>query len=400
MIIKMAYRNMMRHKRRSLLTALAMIFGYVLMSISLCVADGMYSNIIDLFTRNKVGHVQIHYSDYLDNPNLYKTIEEDNGIQKVLKDEKKVEAYTPRIYGSGLSFYKNKSMAVRLIGIDPVLEPETTTIKERLAKGEFFEDKYAYEALIGETIAKVLKISIGDKLVVISQGSDASVANDLFVVKAIMPKIEGNTVYIPIGALQEFLVLEGKVHEYAVIGKHQKNSKKIAKVLNEKIADKNIDIKPWQIVEKEFYRAMMADLKGNYFSMAIIMTIVALGVLNSILMNVLERTREFGVIKAIGTRPSKIFRLIMFEMIILSLISIAAGAVIATFTNYYFVGIGIQYSQPLTYGGITINSVHGAYTLSSYLKPALVVFLSTLFVSMYPAVKAAKIMPVKALRAV
>ena len=400
MIIKMAYRNMMRHKRRSLLTALAMIFGYVLMSISLCVADGMYSNIIDLFTRNKVGHVQIHFSDYLDNPNLYKTIVENSGIQKVLKAEKKVEAYAPRVYGGGLSFYKNKSMVVNLIGIDPVLEPKTTTIKDRLLKGEFFKDKNSYEAIIGETIAKVLKISIGDKLIVISQGADASVANDLFIVKGIMPKIEGNTVYVPIGALQEFLVLEGKVHEYAVIGKHQKNSKKIVKILNEKITDKNIDIKPWQIVEKEFYKAMMADLKGNYFSMVIIMIIVALGVLNSILMNVLDRTREFGLIKAMGTRPSWIFRLIMSEMIILSLVSVATGAVIATFANYYFVAIGIQYAQPLTYGGITINSVYGAYTLSSYLEPALVVLLTTLFVSMYPAVKAAKIIPVKALRAV
>ncbi|MCP4669961.1 MAG: ABC transporter permease [Desulfobacula sp.] len=396
----MAYRNMMRHKRRSLLTALAMIFGYVLMSISLCIADGMYSNIIDLFTRNKVGHVQIHFSDYLDNPNLYKTIAENSGILKVLKADKKVEAYAPRVYGGGLSFYKNKSMAVRLIGIDPVLEPKTTTIKQRLSKGEFFKDTNAYEALIGETIAKVLKISIGDKLIVISQGADASVANDLFTVKGIMPKIEGNCVYVPMGALQEFLVLEGKVHEYAVIGNHQKNSRKIARTLSEEITDKNIDIKPWQIVEKEFYKAMMADLKGNYFSMIIIMIIVALGVLNSILMNVLNRTREFGVIKAMGTRPSRIFKLIMSEMIILSLLSIAAGAVIATFANYYFVGVGIQYAQPLTYGGIIIKSVHGAYTLSSYLEPALVVFLTTISVSMYPAVKAAKIIPVKALRAV
>ncbi|MCK5683746.1 FtsX-like permease family protein, partial [bacterium] len=166
------------------------------------------------------------------------------------------------------------------------------------------------------------------------------------------------------------------------------------------IIDKNIDIKPWQIVEKEFYKAMMADLKGNYFSMVIIMIIVALGVLNSILMNVLDRTREFGLIKAMGTRPSWIFRLIMSEMIILSLVSVATGVVIATVANYYFVAIGIQYAQPLTYGGITIKSVYGAYTLSSYLEPALVVLLTTLFVSMYPAVKAAKIIPVKALRAV
>jgi ABC-type lipoprotein release transport system permease subunit len=339
--------------------------------------------------------------DYLENPSIYKTISERNGITKVLDEENLVRGYAPRLYSGGLSFFKTKSMGVSLVGIDPLLEPKVTTIKERQLKGQFFsESENGYEAIIGEAIAEVLKVGIGDKLVIITQAAYGSIANDLFVVKGIMPKVDGHTIYVPIKILQEYLALEGRVHEYAILGEHQGKAKRMAKRLQQKIDNPKFDIGPWQVVEKEFYEAMMADLKGNYFSMFIIMVIVSLGVLNSILMNVLDRTREFGVIKAMGTRPFIIFKLIMVEMFLLSFISVFIGIIIASFVNYYWVAIGYQHPSPITYGGITISYMKGMYSVKSFLEPGLVVIISTVVVSLFPAIKAAKTIPVKALRSV
>jgi ABC-type antimicrobial peptide transport system permease subunit len=151
------------------------------------------------------------------------------------------------------------------------------------------------------------------------------------------------------------------------------------------------------VTEKEFYQAMLLDKKGGDITNYVIMLIVAIGVLNTVLMAVLERTREYGVLKALGTRPAAVFLLIMAEVLILSLISCAAGAAGALALNHYLAMHGIPIPNPVSYGGVKFTVMLSAVTLETFTRPAWTVLAAALAVGVFPALKAARITPVKAL---
>ena len=307
-----------------------------------------------------------------------------------------MKSYTKRVYTGGLSFFKNKTAGIEMIGIDPVGEFKTTSIKFRIKEGEYFKKDMAYETIISKSLSQTLKINIGDDLVVISQSADGSIANDMFKVVAIAQELGKQRAYIPLKALQEFLVLGSRVHKYVIIGQKQQLAKSIAANLQTKIANYSVD--PWQVVKKDFYKAMLADMQGNYIFLFIIIFIVAIGVLNTVLMNILERTREFGVLKAIGTRPIQIFLLIVSEVFILALISCVIGSFFSFGVNYYFAEIGYQYPTPITFGGMVIDTMYGIVNMKSFLLPALIIFFTSMLVSVFPGIKASAIAPVKAMR--
>ncbi|MBT3236787.1 MAG: ABC transporter permease [Bdellovibrionales bacterium] len=400
MILKMAYRNIIRNRRRSILTGMAMATGFAMMSISFGFSDGSYQGVIEAFTKSRVGHVQIHNQDYLENPSIYKTISEQLNISSLLATNPMIRTYAPRIHSGGLSFFNNKSMGIRLIGIDPQLEDKATTIGGRIIRGNYLKRSDLFQVMISKAVADLLKIGLGDKLVLISQGVDGSIANDLFTVTAIMEEQGSGMAYIPIKAMQEFLGMQGRVHEYVIYGHQSSDARKLATDLQQRINLKTIDVQPWQVVERDFYTAMRADEKGNYVLQLIIVVIVAVGILNAVLMGVLERTREFGVIKAIGTPPRTIFWLIMLEMILLAMISILVGGAIGVAGNYYFMIYGIEYSTPINFGGMVISRINGTINLNSLLTPTIVTFVTAVLVSIWPGIRAAKVIPVQAMRSI
>ncbi|MBL6989519.1 MAG: ABC transporter permease [Bacteriovoracaceae bacterium] len=398
MIFKMAIRNVVRQKRRSILTGLAMTVGFVLMSISLGFNYGGYGRMIELFTRSSTGHIQIHYKDYLDNPSLFKTLNNPGEIEKVLQQTPFIKGFAPRVYGGALTFLQNKSTGVSLVGIDPQKESKLTTIKKRIIQGSYLESPDAHQVLIGKSVASVLKATLGDELILISQGADGSIANDLFKVVGIMGEVDAYKIFLPISVMQEYLSLQTKVHEYTTIIADYQQSTVFADKLKKKLP--NLDIRPWQIVEKDFYKAMKADEQGNFFFLGIIMFIVALGVLNTVLMSVLERTKEFGILKAIGSRPMHIYNLIVIESQILAFTSIVLGTILAIFANWWFIHNGIVFDPPISYGGVMFDEMVSTLELKVFIAPAVTVSVTSLVVSIFPGIRAARIVPVKAMRVV
>ena len=194
------------------------------------------------------------------------------------------------------------------------------------------------------------------------------------------------------------LVLGGRVHEIAILLEDESLARETASKISEKLDDESLAVDPWQIVEKEFYRAMWADNMGNYITQGIIMLIVAIGVLNTVLMSILERTKEFGVMRALGTRPFTVLKLIVLETAILCIISIAMGALLSLSFNHYLSIHGIKLSTPFDYGGIRWDTILSEVNSRTLYVPAIVTFLAALTVSVFPAIRAARIVPVKAMR--
>ena len=401
MVLKIAFRNIFRQKRRTLLTTLTMFGGFVLCSFSIAFMDGSYNNVINMFTRNQLGHIQIHHHEYSDRPALYRTIDDYERVGRKLDGTARVEAWAPRVYSAGLASVDSKSAGVRIIGVDPARETAATRFDNKVASGPGFSDAAPYEALLGKGLASRLGADVGEEVVVVSQGADGSIANDLFTIKGLVDS--GNemddqmSLYLRLADAQELLVLEGRVHEIAIVANSVRGLYGLSDGIASAIGRSELTVEPWQEFAKSFYDAMKADQKGNWISLVVITMLVAIGVLNTVLMTVLERTREYGLMRAIGTRPWQVFGLVIVEVFEMALLSVGIGMLIAYAVNYTFTIVGIPI-PPVEYGGVTFNVMNTEINARSFAIPLASVVASAVFISVFPALKAARTQPATAIR--
>lgn len=402
MIFKIAFRNVFRQKRRTILTALSMFGGFVLAAFFIGWADGTYNNIIDTFTRCNLGHVQVHEKTYLDRPSIYKTIDNLPGIEEHLNTAKKITSWTPRLFSAGLVSVRDKSAGTRIIGIDPEKENRTTKFADKIVAGRSLSKAPAHEVILGKGLAKILKAGLEDEIVVLSQGADGSIANDMYKIVGILDSgdeiSDRASFYLHIQDAQELLVLEGKIHEIAITVKHLGNVDKVNKTLQEKINDPRLAVDPWQVFARSFYVAMKADKEGMWVMLVIIVLVVAVGVLNTVLMSVLERRREYGVLKAVGTKPGQIVKMVLAEVNIMAVVCIILGAGVGLLLNYILSKHGLTLPDPISYGGMQFQHMQAEINARSFYIPAITILSVASLVSLFPAVKAAKTDPARSMR--
>jgi ABC-type lipoprotein release transport system permease subunit len=374
MIAKIAFRNIFRHKRRSILTGMLMAGVCFLHAVSLGMVDGTYGGIIDMFTRDSTGHIQIHGNGYIEKPSIYKTLYNADDIGARIEGMPDVESWTPRVRTPALAFAGTKTTGIEVIGVDPIRESQTTRLKNKVKEGRFISEEMSYDAVITGSLSRVLKVEMGGEIALISQGADGSIANDLFTVVGITDSEDTGYgkmfCYVHIGAAQEFLALEERVHEIAIVMSGHEMARKGAKEMESLLSDPELDVEPWQVVEEQFYRAMQADLEGNKISLLILTLIVAVGV----------------------------FRLIVLETAFISVISVIVGTAFGIGGNYLLSIYGIDYPTPLEYGGMVFKTLTAVISPRSLYQPGLTIFLTAVLVSTLPAIKAARVIPVKSMR--
>ena len=355
-----------------------------------------------MFTRNRIGHIQVHRDGYLDKPSLYKTIDDLSAVGEVIQSTAGVEAWTPRVYGAGLGSVGEKSTAIQIIGVDVARETEATRFDQKVVDGNTLSETPSHEAVIGKGLAKIVSATVGSEIVIVSQGADGSIANDVYKIVGIVESGDDATdrvgCYLHIDDTQELLVLNGRVHEIVVIVSNINQVDKITRAIKTQLNDSTLEVAPWQVVAKSFYRAMQTDQLGDAVSRFVIMLIVAMGVLNTVLMSVLERTREYGVLKAVGTKPMQVFWLVVCEVVTIALASICVGAILGASVNYLLSIYGITYPEEITFGGMKLKTLYAVVNVRCLVIPAITVLVSAATVSLYPAIKAARIMPAKAMR--
>ncbi|MCP4214891.1 MAG: ABC transporter permease [bacterium] len=401
-MLKIAFRNIFRQKRRTVLTALSMFGGFVLAAFFIGWADGTYSSVIDMFTRSKMGHIQVHEKDYPDRPNLYKTLDDIPKLEAAIEGTAGVDSWAPRLYSAGLVSVGQKTAGVRIIGIDPKKENKTTNFAKKVAEGRMFSPTPAGEVILGKGLAKILKARLEGKVVVVSQAADGSIANEQYSIVGIVDsgdEIEDRMAfYLPLSSAQELMVMEGRIHEVAITIKDLDSLEEINSTLTEKIADPKLVVETWHDFARTFYMSMKADMEGMWVMLVVIVLVVAVGVLNTVLMSVLERRREYGVLKAVGTKPSQIVKMVLMEVNCLGIMCVIAGTIVGLGINYLLSLYGISLSEPMTVGGMQLTSIHGEINARSFYIPGLTVIISATLVSIIPALKAAHTDPVKSMR--
>ena len=404
LIFKIAFRNCLRQKRRTTLTVLTMLGGFVLASVSIAWSDGSYDYVINMFTRHEMGHIQIHRQGYLERPTLYQTIDDYESLGQAIEQVENVQFWTPRLFASGLASVGEKSSGVRIIGVDPVRENSTTRFDRKVTKGKSLAAAPSHQAVLSEALAQTLKADIGDEVVIVSQGADGSIANDLYRIVGLTESGDAITdrtsLYLHIKDAQELLVLENRVHEIAVVIEDLDGLDDVAAAISIAIDRPELEVATWQVFAKSFYTAMQADQKGSWISLFVIILVVSVGVLNTVLMTVLERTREYGVLRAIGTAPGQVLQMVIYEVLVMAVVSVIIGSGIAYGLNCWLSVEGIPLPTPLTFGGIVFDRMFTVVNLRSFVIPAVTVFLSAMITSILPAGMAARIAPARAMRRV
>jgi putative ABC transport system permease protein len=405
LFFSMAWRNVWRNRRRSLLTVMAIGLGLAFNIFLRGIADGWHDEMVDNSVRSEVAHVQIHGAGYHDSPSINKTLPNADEVEQAIRSLPDVSGYSFRVLGSGLASTTDNSIGVEIFGVDPAQEQSVTTIQRAMVRGDYLSASLARPILIGDSLATRLKVSLGDKMVLLVQASDGSMGAQLFrltgVFRSGSPQLDEGVVYVLRSDAQALFSLGSHVTEAAVLLRSSREIPQAVAGLHEKLRGANVEILPWWIVEPFIQQFIEIDDAFVYIIALIFFVVISIGILNTLMMSIFERTREFGVMMALGTKPGQIVRLVLEEAIGLGLVGVAAGGVLGSAATIFFAKQGINLkavSAGLAATGITSNVVYTELTAVNLISSSLAVFAVAMVVALFPAIRASRLKPVEAIR--
>jgi len=405
LLIKLAWRNIWRNKRRSILTLAAVIFA-VFMAIGMRgIQLGTYALNIKTAVELFSGYMQVQSKGYNDTPKLSLCFKENKDLTSALKNTKGIQNYSSRIYADGLISFKDNSRGVAIFGIEPDKEKNVTTFVENVDKGRFFNSDSSNEIVVGSQLLENLNAKIGDEIVLLAQGYDGSLGNQKYkivgTVRLGVQELESTVVFMGLKSAQYLLAMRNKVNVIAVKADDLNNLKEIENNLAEKISDKNLVVLPWNKVNPELQQAIQLDNVSGILFLGILIVIVAFGILNTVLMSVTERFREFGVILSIGMPQKKLTYLVYIETMFIAIIGLIFGNLMGYFVNYYLI------LHPIVFGG-ELKQLYELYhflpELRSSLQVSIFIYVSLSIIGisilscLYPAYKVYKLEPLKGIR--
>jgi ABC-type lipoprotein release transport system permease subunit len=406
----MAWRNIWRNPRRTILTVSAITFASVLLVFMLSFQFGSYETMINTSVKIHSGHLQVQAEKYQEKKSIRLVIADPRTIGAILDHIPQVAAYTFRAQAFSLISSKNRTYGVGVTGIDPQREVHVSRLKKLVREGDFLSADDINQAVVGKLLAKNLRVRVGDELTLLGQGRDGSIAATVVAVKGIFSSgidaFDRSSVHIPLSAFQELFSMDGAVHEVVVIGKSLSDVSAIKAKIQADLSRLNIS-KPlktldWQELMPGLRQAIEMDLVSGLIFYGLLIVVVAFSILNTFLMAIFERTREFGVMMAIGTTPRRLTKVLLIESMSMTLIGIIAGIILGIGLTYYFQVHGIDFSsgsELLSQFGISGRMYPKLSLLSVSIGPFMVLFF-TFFAALYPALKIRRLRPVEAMTAV
>jgi len=399
----MAIRNVLRNKRRTFIAGSAIGIGLAALIFVDALVVGMETNMIGSATESFMGEAQIHRDGYRESYDVDQTIIHADSLATRLKDDNRVEAFTTRVMSFAMITSPSGLSSVSMVGVNPETERYLSRIDEAIIEGEYFEGESARNILIGDDLADLLESEIGSRIVLtVSQSGTGDLSQEMFRVSGIfhfnIKEMDRGMVFIRQERAQKMLGLENRIHEIAI-------------KFEDRSLSQNNDIDFWNIYseygnEAVSWTVLMPELKTalqlSSFSTAIVgvilFAVVALGIINTLFMSLHERMFEFGVLRAIGTRPFAMGRLIVIEAAALAVIASIIGILLGFTVTAILSRVGIDYTG-IEFSGVTFTELlYPELQLSQFVFYPITVYIFTVLSSLYPAVYAAKLSPSDAMR--
>jgi putative ABC transport system permease protein len=405
--LRMAWRNLWRNQRRTWLTATAMIFSNILLVFMISLQLGSYDMMIDNTLRSFSGHIQVQQKGYQENPKLRSSIDGISSLSEQIREEVPAAAVAARATGFALVSSEQRSLGIQVVGVEPDYESGVSTFPGLVAEGRFLQDESAAEIVIGAVLARNLKAGIGDELTLLGSGRDGSFAAGVVTIVGIFdsgsPDVDRSLAEVPLRYFQETFTMGSHGNAIVVAVDTLKDIPAALDRINGLIRNhENLTALDWTLLQPGLKQAIQADFSSAWFMYGVLIILVAFSVMNTQLMSVLERTREFGVVTALGIKPIKLASLVMLETALMALIGLVIGLLLGWLVTAYFNHAGF------TYPGM--EEIAGKFNLSARMYPEMtplslvlgpsVVFVFCLLAAIYPSLRLFRLQPVKAMSAV
>ncbi len=402
MLLRIAWRNIWRNRRRSIIVIGSIVVGVVAAVMN----DGLSTGMIHQMLHNQIGthvsHIQIHKRGFNDNKIIQSYIPDPARVERALENTADIEAWSKRVITFGLLSSAQNSSGGVVVGVQPEREALVTTISESIVEGEYLSGG-SHEVVIGRELADKLDVELGDKVVGMASAISGKVGADLFrvvgIFETLSTEFDKTYMFISLASAQQMLELGDNVSEFAMVCGENVVVDSVQIAVTSQLDDdyevlSYSNLLPMLMNQMQMYEQMMFII---YLIVGIAMVF---GIINTMLMSVFERIQEFGVLMAIGMKNSRLFSMIMIEAFFLGIIGTVLGLVCALLINWPLSATGIDLSMFAeglkSFGAGAI--IYPVITSTTIINAIVIIPLVTVVGALYPAVKAMRLEPMYAIR--
>ena len=410
-----AWRNLWRHRRRTLLTLASIIFGVFIAIMFTAMQDRNWNDMIDHAARLGGGHVTIQHPEFRETPSLKKSVLDSTRLAEIAMIQERSRKVTQRITGAVMMSTAAESFGAGIIAFDPTNE-DTTTFSlldpEALVEGKMFTSTNDRGIILGQKLVENLDAYIGGRVVYTITDKEGELVSGMArlsgIIKTGAPQLDASISLLPLGAFREIIGYEDdEATQVAVFIEDQRESGEVAARLGAAIDVDDITVIPWFTSQPDLAAFVAIKVGGTRFISAFVALLVAAGIFNTLFVSVMERMREFGILMAIGFTPLGLFGLVMMESLWLALVGLVGAALVTLGPYLYLASAGIDMSQLLAdQGTMDVAGVAMSTTLKVGIFPesviiiAIAALVATLLAGLYPAWRASTVEPVEAIKLV
>ncbi len=403
----LAWKNLWRSRRRTLITLVALSFSLMLVQAFHNLSFGVYSAMIDSGVRAGTGHLVVYHQDYVDSRDEQYSFDPQHLRQQISAVDGVAEVL-PRLYLPGLAQSSRESRGIMLTGVVPQAEQRVNPFLRELPSEQQLDSLNSRQAILGSRLLKELQLKIGNKFVVTLQNSAGDLVSEMFRVRGVVQtgikSVDGALLMVGHERAAALAGTPGKIHELAIVLNGQQDDRRVFPVLQQFLENRpQLAGLTWEEAMPNLSNAIRLDYASQKFIFVILLLIVTIGVINTLLMSVMERFREFGVILAVGASAMRLRLLVFIEALLLGLVSMLFGSLLGSLATWYLQAVGIDLrdfiSETLEFGGVVFDPVlRAAWDKPYMLQIAGFMLLLSLAAAVYPAIKAGRIKPADAMR--
>jgi len=401
--LMLAWRNLWRNKRRTLIASASVFFAVLLSLIMRSMQEGSYDYMVDASVSMYTGYIQVHAKDYWDKRSLDKSMLYSEEVNSNLESIKHVTLVTPRLESFCLVSNKNITKVASVVGINPAKENEMTSLKDKLVEGEYLTDN-STGVLLAKGLAELLKVEVGDSIVLYGQGYHGVTAADRVPVEGIvmfkLPELNKSMVYMTLNNSQWLYSAPNRITSLSIMI-DQIDNQGIVYENVKLLFDNNYEVMTWAEMMPELVQGIEIDNAGGIIMLGILYVIIGFGIFGTVMMMTAERTKEFGILVSIGLKKGKLAFISFLESLFLSFIGVAAGVIVSIPILYYYNRNPIELTGEmadmiLSYGLEPILPFRFAPNI--FIDQFLTVFIIALVSVSYPLLYIRKLKPVEAMR--
>lgn len=407
LVIRMAWRNLWRSPRRTIISLSAVAFATMIVIFMMAMQQGGYGAMIGSAIGVFTGELQVQHVGYHEKPKLESTIDGAASVAAQVAAVPGVSAVSVRAETVALISSDDRTVGASLVGVDPEREPQVSSIPGTVRSGRFLAPADSSFAVVGETLARNLSVDVGDELTVLGQGRDGSLAALVCTVVGIFasgsPDLDRQIVEVPLSDLQAAFALDDEAHSIVVRTGVLDAVPEVAESIRVALHDRSmLAVLTWDELLEGLKQGIAIDAAVGWFLYAVLVLVVVFSILNTFIMSVLERTREFGVLLALGTRPSFLGTVVAVESLFLLALGLAVGIGLGVAATGFAATRGIAFAsnEELLAQWNLPARIYPQLDLYSTTVGPVIVLAATLIAAAFPIVRIRRLRPVDAMKAV